>query len=127
MKSILFAVVALFSISAFAEQGSFDCSYTEHIITSGPEDQLKLSLSSSVTRDGDSDIIQRVGRVTVVAELESFRTISLKLVDTTDVSKAKRNVRSNEYVTISLPEATGRTRDGRVYQGVTLSCAFKTF
>lgn len=127
MKVLLVAMTLLMSMSsAFALDGYLNCKYTEHVIINLPENESVLELSASVSKKGSRDIIQRIGRVTIIAEVENFRTISLKLVDTLDHAKIKKTVEPNTAVTISLPEAHGTTRAGHSYKNVTLSCRLVT-
>lgn len=122
MKFALTALVALLSMgSAMAGSEYFNCRYTQHSIINS-EEKVISDFSSSIDRNGNSDIITRVERITIVAELENYSKIKLKLIDTTDSVKRSRTVAANESVTITLPSAYGQTRDGRMYKGVTLSC-----
>lgn len=122
MKIALTALVAILSMgSAMAGSEYFNCRYSEHAIINS-EEKVITDFSSSIDRNGNSDITTRVGRITIVAELTNYSNIKVRLVDTTDSVKKSRTVAANESVTVTLPEAYGQTRDGRMYKGVTLSC-----
>lgn len=122
MKIALTALVAMLSMgSAMAGSEYFNCRYTQHSIINS-EEKVITDYSASIDRNGDADITTRVERITIVAELENYSNIKLKLVDTTNSVKKSRTVAANESVTITMPEAYGQTRDGRMYKGVTLSC-----